>query len=176
MAQRAITPSTLRCTQPEFAIPTPSACSRPKREPPIEPQIIVKSAVPVDARLFAAEVVIQATERHPLGSPIAPPKTPQSARDPRSQPANRPRDRQVDYLASERVTRLAAQARHAVTAIIGHPHIDETLGDAEGRRGFGAAPSVDENALYDQCAASGRYRARPDGSGVHTALTQGGNA
>ena len=94
-------------------------------------------------------------------------KPPQSARDPRSKRSNRLRNRPLDKLADERFTDRAAQARHAMTAIIGHPHIDETFGDADGRRGFGAAPSVDENPLYDQCASRRCNSARPVGSGVH---------
>ena len=82
MAQKALTPSTLRRTQPEFGMPTPSACSRPKREPPIEPQITAKSAGPVDARLFAADVFVQAAEWQPLGNPVMLEKPAQSARDP----------------------------------------------------------------------------------------------
>ena len=105
-----------------------------------------------------------------------PEKPAQSARHPRSKRSNRRRDRSLDKFAGERFTDRVAQAHHAMTAIIGHPHIDETLRDAESSRSLGAAPSVDENPLYDQCASGRCNSARPVGSGVHARLTQGGNA
>ena len=73
----------------------------------------------------------------------------QTVRDPASRAANRSPDREAKDFDGKGFARRATQAGHAGSPEIGDPDIDLALRHAERGRGFGAGPSIDENALDD---------------------------
>jgi hypothetical protein len=51
------------------------------------------------------------------------------------------------------------QTRHAVPAEIGHPDVDDTLGDTEGIGHIGGRPTFHDNALDNLAPLRNRYPA-----------------
>ncbi len=68
---------------------------------------------------------------------------------------------------------FAAKARHAVTAVVGDPDIDEALWDAEGGRNGGAGPIIDDDELDDLASLGDGNRAMSFRGIPHVPRTRG---
>jgi len=122
--------------------------------------------------LLASEtVVVRAAERQGLRRPVTNEKPAQTVHDPPSSAPNRSSDGKLNDLDGDCFTPRTAQTGHAVPSIVGNPNIDQALWYAKAGGGFGAAPPIDKDALYDQCALRHGDGARLGGQMVHVLLT-----